>query len=63
MISNSDFEKLWILYKTEGEPKGVSINAFCSRGINYREFFDKRNGKAERNNGIIGCTRLSRVGY
>ena len=39
MISNSDFEKLWMLYKTEGEPKGVSINAFCvSRGVNYREF-------------------------
>ena len=39
MISNSDFEKLWFLYKTEGEPKGVSINAFClSRGVNYNEF-------------------------
>jgi hypothetical protein len=39
MISNSEFEKLWVLYKTEGEPKGVSINAFCvSRGVNYREF-------------------------
>jgi hypothetical protein len=39
MISNSDFEKLWMLYKTEGEPKGISINAFCiSRGVNYREF-------------------------
>ena len=34
MISNSEFEKLWVLYKTEGEPKGVSINAFCiSRGV------------------------------
>ena len=50
MISNSEFEKLWVLYKTEGEPKGVSINAFCvSRGVYYREFFDKRSGKAERN--------------
>ena len=50
MISNSDFEKLWVLYKTEGEPHGVSINAFCiSRGVNYNEFFDERNGKAERN--------------
>ena len=39
MISNSDFEKLWFLYKTEGESKGVSINAFClSRGVNYNEF-------------------------
>ena len=39
MISNSEFEKLWVLYKTEGEPKGVSVNAFCvSRGVNYREF-------------------------
>ena len=50
MISNSDFEKLWVLYKTEGEPQGVSINAFCiSRGVNYNEFFDERCGKAERN--------------
>ena len=39
MISNSDFEKIWFLYKTEGEPKGVSINTFClSRGVNYNEF-------------------------
>ena len=39
MISNSEFEKLWVLYKTEGEPKGVSINEFCvSGGVNYREF-------------------------
>jgi hypothetical protein len=39
MISNSDFEKIWFLYKTEGEPKGVSINAFCiNRGVNYNEF-------------------------
>ena len=39
MISNSDFEKLWFLYKTEGAPKGISINAFClSRGVNYNEF-------------------------
>ena len=29
MISNSEFEKLWFLYKTEAAPKGVSINAFC----------------------------------
>jgi len=39
MISNSDFEKLWFLYKTEAAPKGVSINAFClSRGVNCNEF-------------------------
>ena len=50
MISNSDFEKLWVLYKSEGEPQGVSINALCiSPGVNYNEFFDKRSGKAERN--------------
>jgi hypothetical protein len=29
MYSSSDFEKVWFLYKTEGEPKGISINAFC----------------------------------
>ena len=29
MYSASDFEKLWFLYKTGGEPKGISLNAFC----------------------------------
>ena len=26
MFSEKDFERLWFLYKTEGEPQGVSIN-------------------------------------
>lgn len=39
MYSSSDFEKLWFLYKTEGEPKGISINSFClTQGIPYRDF-------------------------
>lgn len=29
MYSSKDLERLWFLYKTEGEPKGVSINSFC----------------------------------
>ena len=29
MFSEKDFERLWFLYKTKGEPKGVSINSFC----------------------------------
>ena len=29
MISNSDFEKAWFLYKTEYEPQNISINDFC----------------------------------
>jgi len=41
IFSNSDFEKLWFLYKTEGEPKGVSINSFCvSQGVPYNQFND-----------------------
>lgn len=41
MYSNSDFEKLWFLYKTEGEPKGISINSFCvNQGIPYSQFND-----------------------
>ena len=41
MYSNSDFEKLWFLYKTEGEPKGISINSFCvNQGIPYNQFND-----------------------
>lgn len=39
MISNSDFEKAWFLYKTEYEPQNISINDFCIRkGIPYTEF-------------------------
>ena len=41
MFSNSDFEKVWFLYKTEGEPKGISINSFCiSQGVPYNQFND-----------------------
>ena len=40
MYSASDFEKLWFLYKTDGEPQGVSINDFCLRqGVPYPEFY------------------------
>ena len=39
MYSSSDFEKLWFFYKTEGEPKGISINSFClAQGVPYRDF-------------------------
>ena len=39
MISNSDLEKAWFLYKTEYEPQNISINDFCMRkGIPFREF-------------------------
>jgi hypothetical protein len=39
MYSSSDFEKVWFLYKTEGEPKGISINAFCeNQGVPYEQF-------------------------
>ena len=41
MYSNSDFEKLWFLYTTEGEPKGISINSFCvSQGVPFNQFND-----------------------
>ncbi|WP_415955386.1 hypothetical protein [Phocaeicola coprophilus] len=41
MFSEKDFERLWFLYKTEGEPKGVSINSFCiSNYIPYTAFYD-----------------------
>ena len=35
MYSASDFEKLWFLYKTEGEPKGISLNSFCSNHATF----------------------------
>jgi hypothetical protein len=38
MFSSKDFEKVWFLYKTEGEPKGISINAFCQiQGVPYEQ--------------------------
>ena len=41
MFSEKDFERLWFLYKTEGEPKGVSINSFCiGNNIPYTAFYD-----------------------
>ena len=41
MFSEKDFEKLWFLYKIEGEPKGVSINSFCiSNNIPDTELYD-----------------------
>ena len=41
MFSEKDFERLWFLYKTEGELKGVSINSFCiSNNIPYTAFYD-----------------------
>lgn len=41
MFSEKDFERLWFLYKTEGEPKGISINSFCiSNNIPYTAFYD-----------------------
>lgn len=39
MYSASDFEKLWFLYKADGEPHGLSINDFCLRqGVPCNEF-------------------------
>lgn len=39
MYSSSEFEKLWFHYKTEGEPKGISINSFClTHGVPYFDF-------------------------
>lgn len=41
MYSSKDLERVWFLYKTEGEPKGVSINSFCvSNNVPYTVFYD-----------------------
>ena len=40
MFSEKDFERLWFLYKTDSEPKGVSINSFCINNIPYTAFYD-----------------------
>lgn len=39
MCNEGDFEKLWFIYKTQGKPKGVSINKFCMiNNILYKAF-------------------------
>lgn len=39
MKSTKDFETLWFRYKTEGEPKNISINQFCMQnGVQYTQF-------------------------
>lgn len=41
MHSSEDIERLWFLYKTEGEPKGVSIISFSmSNNVPYTVFND-----------------------
>ena len=40
--SAKDLERLWFLYKTEGEPKEVSINSLCvSNNVSYTVFYDQ----------------------
>ena len=31
MYSSEDLEKLWFLYKLEGQPKNLSIESFCTQ--------------------------------
>lgn len=33
MYSSCDFQKHWFLYKTEGAPKGISLEFFCWSSI------------------------------
>ena len=57
MFSEKDFERLWFLYKTEGEPNGVSINSFCiGNNIPYTAFYDwfKKTQKKSRQLDEIG---------
>lgn len=39
MYSSEDFEKLWFLYKLEGQSKDLSIEKFClQQGVSYAAF-------------------------
>ncbi len=38
MFREKDVERLWFLYKTEGESKGISINSFCIINICSLDF-------------------------
>ena len=49
MCSSEDCEKLWFLYKLEGEPKGVSIEQFCiQQGVPYQVFNKWFRGRKKR---------------
>lgn len=40
MYSSEDFEKLWFLYKLDGQSKNVSIESFClQQGVSYQLFY------------------------
>lgn len=41
MYSSNDFERLFILYKTEALPSGESISSFCNRNNVPYNLFDK----------------------
>lgn len=41
MYSSEDLEKLWFLYKLEGQPKNLSIESFClQHGVSYQTFYN-----------------------
>ena len=41
MYSSEDLEKLWFLYKLEGQPKNLSIESFCTQqGVSYQAFYN-----------------------
>ncbi|WP_321332049.1 hypothetical protein [uncultured Bacteroides sp.] len=41
MYSSEDLEKLWFLYKLEGQPKNLSIESFCMlQGVSYEAFYN-----------------------
>lgn len=48
MLSGTDLEKLWFLYKMEGEPRNVSIERFCELNGVPAEVFTKWLKKRER---------------
>ena len=57
MYSSKDLERLWFLYKTVGEPKGVSINSFCVfNNVSYTVFYDwyKKTQKKAVPVGVVG---------
>ena len=39
VYSSKDFESLWFLYQTEGLPKNISIEEFCTKhGVDFPTF-------------------------
>jgi hypothetical protein len=65
MLSSTDFQKVWFLYKIEGAPKDISINSFCvNQSVPYNEFkkWYKKNHQKVAEVNVVGSPEQTSVG-